>query len=130
MTVALPPIAPAPIAPVQRTDSASMQLPPVAVKTLQAATLTKATTLLQKDIAAAWADGYAVTSQSWEAGGRSVAGNICIVLAVVWVLGAVGFFTLAPIASLLQIGLAILFYYIGIRSKSLGTLSITFTRQR
>jgi hypothetical protein len=42
----------------------------------------------------------------------------------------VGFFTLAPIASLLQIGLAILFYYIGIRSKSLGTLSITFTRQR
>ena len=118
------------IAPDQRTDSAATQWPPVAVKTLRAATLTEATALLQKDVAAAWADGYAMTSQTWEAGARSVAGTICIILAVVWVLGAVAFFTLAPIASLAQIGLAFLFYYIGIRSKSLGTMSITFTRQR
>ena len=104
--------------------------PPVVVKTFPARTLAEATALLQRDASAAWADGYAVSSQTWAPGGRSIAGNICLVLGVLWAIGALALLLFVPVPALIQLVVAIVFIYIGAKSVSPGTLAVTFTRPR
>jgi hypothetical protein len=106
------------------------QWPPVVVKTYQARTLADATAQLQVEAQAAWADGYAVSSQTWAPGGRSIAGNICLVLGVLWVIGALALLLFIPIPALIQLGVAIFFVYAGAKSESQGTLAVTFARAR
>jgi hypothetical protein len=104
--------------------------PPVVAKSYQARTLAEATALLQRDAGAAWADGYALSSQTWAPGGRSVAGVICLVLGLLWVLGAVWVALFSPLLALVQLAIAIFFVFAGVKSASPGTLAVTFARAR
>jgi hypothetical protein len=107
-------------------------LPPVVVKTYQARTLADATALLQGDTNAAWADGYALSSQAWAPGGRTPAGIICLILGVLFLLSPVPIASISknPIPILVLVGIALFFIYAGVVSRSPGTLSVTFARQR